>query len=222
MKKIILASVFVIILMIFVSAFFFYSLPDSMVSHWGMQSEPNGWMPKAFFFVFFIGLAIGIFLLMVFLPKADPFKKNYAAFQKEYDLLVFFFACFMFYIFLMVIWANLGYALNMGLAMIPALAVLFYVIGILIGKTKRNYFVGIRTPWALDNEDNWNKTHKFGAKVFKALALLILVIWLFGIFFDKAEKALFPVTIGTILVAAFFPFLYSYLLYAKNQKTRSK
>ncbi|MDD5148498.1 MAG: SdpI family protein [Candidatus ainarchaeum sp.] len=222
MSKTIWASVFVILLMMGVSGYLFFSLPDTLVSHWGMQNEPNGWMSKTLFFVFFIGLTIGLFLLLVCLPKTDPLKKNYAHFQKEYDLLVFFFTCFMFYVLLLSLLVNLGYGMDIGLGMTPALAVLFFIIGGLLEKTKRNYFVGIRTPWALNDDENWEKTHKFGGKLFRLLGIIIAITWLFAFFYRHLSDFLFIIVIAEILFAAFVPFAYSYLIYAKKQKPAKK
>ena len=64
---------------------------------------------------------------------------------------------------------------------IPAFAVLLFYIGILIKHAKRNWFIGIRTPWTLSSDKVWDKTHALGGKLFQVSA----VITLGGIFFDK-------------------------------------
>ena len=223
MKKTLLAAAFLIVLMIAASAYFFSLLPDKIISHWGINSEPNGWMPKLDFFVFFICLAIALFLLLTFLPRFDPLKKNYAHFQKEYDLLVLIFSGFMLYIFLISILANLGSKLNIGLMLLPALAVLFYFIGMLMQKTKRNWFVGIRTPWTLSSDSVWEKTHRLGAKIFKALAILLLLTGIFSSFFgDIAMQWLFPIVFAEILFFAFSTVVFSYVFYAEEKKQGSK
>ncbi|MDD5163396.1 MAG: SdpI family protein [Candidatus ainarchaeum sp.] len=220
MKKLLWAAIAVLVLMLAFSAYVYNLLPETLISHWGLENNPNGFMEKNLFFVFFICLTIAIFLLLVFLPKTDPFKKNYEAFQKEYDLLVFFFVCFMFYIFVLTILVNLGYAVNIGLGFTFALAVLFYVIGLVLGKTKRNWFVGIRTPWSLSDDENWKKTHELGAKLFKLLAVLIIITWLFAFFFKSLEKYIFLIVLAEILILVFVPFFYSYALFAEKQKRK--
>ncbi len=220
MKKIFWAAIAVLALMLVFSAYVYYLLPETLVSHWGIENNPNGFMEKTLFLAFFICLTMAIFLLLVFLPKTDPLRKNYESFQKEYDLLVFFFACFMFYIFVLAILANLGYAINIGLWITLALAVLFYVIGLVLGKTKRNWFIGIRTPWSLSDDENWKKTHEFGAKLFKILAVLIVITWLFAFFFKGLEKFIFFAVLAEIIIIAFVPFFYSYVLFAEKQKRK--
>jgi len=66
----------------------------------------------------------------------------------------------------------------MGQMMVPALGILFYYCGILIENAKRNWFIGIRTPWTLSNEKVWERTHKIGGKLFK-IAGLIAFLWYF-------------------------------------------
>ncbi|HLD59310.1 MAG TPA: SdpI family protein [archaeon] len=219
MKKILWAAVFLIVLMVAVSAYFFFSLPENLITHWGIDNAPNGYSSKAFFFPLFIGMTVLIFLLFLVLPKIDPMKENYKKFRKYYDWLVFIFVAFMFYMFLLVILANYGFAINMGLALVPAFAVLFYFMGILLGKSKRNWFVGIRTPWTLSSDSVWEKTHLFAAKLFKALAIILLLTGAIAFYF---ETLFFIVFIGEILVFALAPVFYSYFAFAEEQKKHAK
>jgi uncharacterized membrane protein len=65
--------------------------------------------------------------------------------------------------------------------MTPAMGILFYIAGVMMSRAKRNYFIGIRTPWTLNNEEVWNKTHRLGGLLFKILVLL------FGAFFRSTR-----------------------------------
>lgn len=110
--------------------------------------------------------------------------------------------------FLTIIW-NLGQTFNFGVALMPAISILIFMIGVFLGKTKRNYFIGIRTPWTLASDKVWDKTHKFGSKLFKlagALSILSLLI--------SAEFAI-KVLVVSVITAAVVSLLYSYLEYRK-------
>jgi len=95
--------------------------------------------------------------------------------------------------------------------MIPAMAALFYYCGILVENAKRNWFIGIRTPWTLSNEKVWEKTHKLGGKLFKAAAIIIL----FGIVL-KGYALLFILV--PVIFVSFYLIVYSYVEYQKEVK----
>ena len=99
----------------------------------------------------------------------------------------------------------------MTLAMVPALGILFYFVGIVTEKAKRNWFIGIRTPWTLSSDIVWNKTHKIGGKLFKIAALIAFS----GLFFPK--YAILLVIVPVILVAL-YTIVYSYFEYKKQKK----
>jgi len=145
-------------------------------------------------------------LMFILIPRIDPLKKNIAQFRKYFDWFVFFMMLFLVYIYALTIFWNFGWRFNFAVAITPAFAVLFYVCGIMVGKTKRNFFIGIRTPWTLSNDVVWDKTHRLGAKLFKIAAILSLV----GIFFGKLAIyfVLFPV-----IAAALISLVYSYVVY---------
>ena len=77
--------------------------------------------------------------------------------------------------YLYTLWAALGNELNINYFTIPAISLLFMVIGIFLPKIKKNYFVGIRTPWTIHSDEVWNKTHQFGGKFFILAGIIILM-----------------------------------------------
>ena len=137
--------------------------------------------------------------------------KHVQKFKSYYSGFIVVLIGFLFYIYFLTILANLGYGFNMGMILNPALSVLFFYIGFLLSHTKRNWFIGIRTPWTLENDKIWEKTHKLGAKLFKISSLLILV----GIVFPDYT---FWVVMGSALLAGLTPVIYSYFLYQKEKK----
>jgi len=75
-------------------------------------------------------------------------------------------------VLLLSIFANLGYEFNMVQMMVPGLGILFYLLGVVLGKAKRNWFVGIKTPWTLSSDKVWDKTHVLGGKLFKIAGVI--------------------------------------------------
>ncbi|MCD6550195.1 SdpI family protein [bacterium] len=161
-------TVLTVILLSFILGVCFYpQMPDKMVSHWNFQGEPDGYMSKfwALFLMPFVSL--GLFLLFMVIPRIDPLKANIEKFRKYFESLIILVILFLFYIYLLSIFWNLGLRFDMRRVIAPALGVVFYYCGILIENTKRNWCIGIRTPWTLSSDKVWEKTHKLGGRLFK-------------------------------------------------------
>ena len=185
-------------------------MPDPMPSHWNIAGEVDGYMSRLWGLFLLPLVLVGIFLLYLVIPRIDPLKANIAAFIREYNLMMTLLSAFMLYVyFLTIIWA-LGYEFNMNLMILPAMGVLFIAIGNLIGNARRNYFVGIRTPWTLSSDTVWAKTHRLGKWTFIAAG----AISIFSAFLGEMGFWLF---LGATLLAAFVPVLYSYILWKNEQ-----
>ncbi|MBU1180063.1 DUF1648 domain-containing protein [Patescibacteria group bacterium] len=207
-KDTILLSAFIIVLSFIISAYFFPQLPDKLASHWNFSGEVDGYMPKFLGLFLMPMLALVMFALFYFLPSIDPLKKNFKKFRKYYDSFVLLMLTFLLYIYFLTLFWNLGYRFDMGRAMIPALGILFYYVGVLMEHVKTNWFVGIRTPWTLSSKRVWDKTHRLGGKLYKVAALIALA----GIFFQ--QYAPWFVLAPVIIVSAYLV-LYSYLEHRK-------
>ena len=201
MKKIIA----LLILATFAVALYLYPMmPEQMASHWNMYGEVDGYMDK-FWGLFFIPvMSVAMFVLFLILPSIDPMKKNIQKFRKYYDGFILVFTLFFLYLYVLMISWNLGYTFNMMQSLIPAFAGLFYYMGVMIGHARRNWFVGIRTPWTMSSDKVWDKTHKLGGKLFRIFGIIILL----GILIPK--YAFFILMIPAIGVSL-FTVLYSYL-----------
>lgn len=207
-KLYLLLPISIILITIFLAVFFYNKIPgNTIASHWGIDGQANGYSSKRSLFFMPI-LSIFILMLFLVLPKMDPYKKNFNQFKKHFQTFINIIFIFFFYVYsLSLIW-NLNFHFNMTQFLVPALSLLFYYAGVLISHAKRNWFVGIRTPWTLTNQVVWDKTHKIGAKLFKIFAIVILTTFFFPKFF------LFIILIPIISIV-FFLFFYSYLEYKK-------
>ena len=184
--------------------------PDKVASHWNIKGEVDGYMPRFWAIAMLPLILIGCFLLFLVLPKIDPFKRNIKKFEKYYDLIIILVMLFLLYIYILTIVYNFGVKFNMNYAMLPALAILFFFTGAILPKCKRNWFLGIRTPWTLSSDKVWEKTHKLGAVLFKVLALIILI----SMFFAEQTLLLFMIPLLLIIIIIF---VYSYLEYKKEK-----
>ena len=145
---------------------------------------------------------------MTFLPLIDPLRKNYAKFSLSYYWFRTVFVLFFVLLYFYTLGAALGTKMNINNFILPAFSLLFILIGLFLPKVKKNYFVGIRTPWTIHSEEVWDKTHQFSGKLFVAAGLAALV----GLFLPDYS---FPIFIGAVLAAAFGSIIYSYFVYRK-------
>lgn len=209
MRKTIIASLLIIFLSLAISIYFYPQMPEQMASHWNGRGQVNGYMSKFWGSFLLPFMLIGLFLLFIFIPKIDPLKENIEKFRKYYENFIVIILFFLFYIYLLTVFWNLGFRFSMNLFFPPAIAAIFYYAGVLIGKAKRNWFIGIRTPWTLSSDVVWDKTHRIGSKLFKIAGIIVFFGFLFG------EYAIYFVLI-TIILAAFYPVVYSYFEYKKE------
>jgi uncharacterized membrane protein len=186
-------------------------LPDPMPSHWNAAGEIDGYMSK-FWGVFMMPLmTFGITLLLVAVPSLDPLKSNIDQFRGIYNTFIVVFVVYMLYVYALTMGASLGYEFNMTTMLLPAMGLLFIGIGYMMKSAKRNFFIGIRTPWTLSNDYVWDETHKLGAKTFMAGGVLVILSSFFG------ENGVWLMMAG-LLVAALVPVVYSYILFARLAK----
>ena len=141
-------------------------LPDPMPSHWNAAGQVDDFMPK-FWGVFMMPLITvvltGLFLVI---PQIDPLKANIAKFRGAFNWFIVAFVAYMLYVHALTLAASLGFQFNMTVMLLPVVGLLFIGAGYMMGQAKRNFFIGIRTPWTLSSETVWDETHKLGSKMF--------------------------------------------------------
>jgi len=188
-------------------------MPIDMASHWNAQGQVDGYVSKFWGLFLLPIISLGLFFLFILIPKIDPLKANIEKFRKYFDGFVVLIILFLFYLYLLTIFWNFGVQFSMNQVLPPAFGILFFYCGILIEKAKRNWFIGIRTPWTLSNEKVWDKTHFIGGRLFKAAGLVALL----GVFFQN--HAILFVIVPVILVSL-FTIVYSYFEYQKEKATQ--
>jgi uncharacterized membrane protein len=187
-------------------------MPEKIASHWNAKGQADGYMSKFWGLFLMPIISLGMFLLFLIIPRIDPLKANVAQFRKYFNRFIVLMTVFLFYLYLLTISWNLGARFNLVHFLAPAFAMVFYYAGVLTENAKRNWFIGIRTPWTLSSEAVWDKTHKLGGRLLKVSG----VIALFGVLFQ--DLAIF-LTIIPAISASFYLFIYSYLEYRKEKNS---
>lgn len=187
---------------------FYNIMPREMPIHFNNRNIADDFASKEVALFVIPIFIIVIFLFSVFMIKKDPKRQN----QSNGILYVL-------YVFMPIISIltssfsisyALGYRPNISMYIIRIISVFFISIGNLLPKTKRNYTVGIKVPWTLDSDKNWNKTHRFAGFLWTIVGVLTL---LFSFLFEKYMNNLFLV--GAVLMII-LPIIYSYILYRKE------
>lgn len=203
--KLLFTSV-IILIPILVGLLLWNKLPDQMVTHWNAKGEPDGWSSKPFAVV---GLPVFLFLIhwiCIIGTKADPKAANH---PKKIMTLVYWICPSASVFCQSSTYAEaLGYKVPMNYIGAIIVGVTFMIVGNYLPKCQHNYTVGIKIPWTLNSEENWNRTHRFAGPIWVICGILFMVLTFFG----------YPIlSVLLIFIAALAPMIYSYLYYKKYE-----
>ena len=206
-------SIVLIVLAVIAGAVLWEQLPDQMASHWNIYDQVDGYVSK-FWGVFLMPLiTIGMLALFLVIPNIDPLKANIAKFRESFNLFIVLLVAFMLYVHGLTLAWNLGYQnYKMSAIMLPFMGFLFIAIGYMLKKAKRNFFIGIRTPWTLSSDSVWDKTHQLGSTLFMISGALAIVGGFFG------GMIAFWTTFIPLIGSSLFLMIYSYILYRGETK----
>ena len=206
-KKAIVLSTLATLLPAVIGCVLWNLLPNSMVIHWGVDGAADGFGTKAFAVLGVPAILAALNLLCMVLSAFDQKEQNKKAMR-----MVFWIMPLMSLVICSTIYAvSMGKKVDIGLLMPLLFGVLFLVIGNYMPKVKQNSTLGIKISWTLNNEENWNKTHRLAGKVWAGGGLLMLL------------SVLLPVTwsIGVLLVCTVVivatPVIYSYRIYKAHK-----
>ena len=201
--------IFIITLSFLISIYSYPKIQGQMTTHWNIKGEPDNQMPKQYGLFLIPITLLFLFLLFIIIPRIDPLKHNIIKFRKYYNTFIVLILLFLLYIHTLIIVWNIHPGFSMNKMLIPGLSILLYYTGVLIENARRNWFVGIRTPWTLSSDVVWNKTHKIGGKLFKTISIIVL----FGVFVQNS--VIIMMILILIILTTIYLFIYSYLEYER-------
>ena len=180
-------------------------LPNVIPTHWDAHGRVDGWGPKWTLFLLTPGGMILMVLLFAAIPWLSPKKFEVDSFRTTYLYIMIMIVSMMAYAQILIVLSTLGVPFDMTRAVEGIICLLIALLGNVMGKVRRNFFVGIRTPWTLTNERVWNATHRLGAKTLFAGGL----VGMLGVIL----KAPFWLPLAAILISALIPVTYSLVFY---------
>ncbi|MDD5178241.1 MAG: SdpI family protein [Candidatus Nanoarchaeia archaeon] len=204
--------VMLIILMFGFGLLLYNKLPDKVPSHFNAEGQVDGYSSRMASVIMMPILTIVLLGFFLLIPKIEVFKENLKSFIKQYYSFIVAFTLFMFMIHITLLLNAVGYNINMADFITFLIALLFGYIGLIMQKFKRNFFIGIRTPWTLSNDNVWKKTHELGSKTFIINSLIILLSLLL-----PPGLAIW-ILIISVLLNGIILVVYSYVIYDKEIK----
>lgn len=210
--KIIISSI-IILLPILVGLILWNSLPETLTTHWGIDGKPDGSTDKLFAVIALPLILLAVHLLCLFVTRFDPKNKNQS--PKALGLIYFIMPVISLFSNGIIYLSAFGYSIN-AMAVVPViLGLTFIVIGNYMPKCRQNYTLGVKIKWTLENEENWNATHRFCGKVWTVGGIVLLFCA-----FLPGTASLW-VSFVAILPMVIIPVVYSYV-YSRKQKARGE
>lgn len=188
------------------------SLPAQTPTHWDLQGHVNGRMPRLWAATIPVLIELGLGVLMIVLPKISPRRFEIDPFIRVWHVVMLAMQGLILVIGLCVLLQGAGYPLPVTTVGMTAVGVMLVVLGNYMGKLRRNFFAGIRTPWTLASEAVWERTHRLAGWVFVLAGVMVVATVLTG----ARSRWLLVVLVAMLLV----PSVYSYVIYRRLEGRR--
>ena len=197
----------------------FPALPETVPTHWGMSGQADGWGAKWQVLILAL-LPFGIVLLMQVVRKIDPKHENFARFEKAWNIFTLLMTLFM----IGMTWTSALDSFGLmpgGESMVEVLilggcGVMFIVFGNFMPQIKQNYTFGCKTPGALNDEHNWNRTQRMGGITFVVMGAVMLLSSVFGT--AMGDVVSMAVMLAAVFGGTIWIYVYSYLVYKGKMK----
>lgn len=208
-KKLILTSI-VILLPILIGLILWNKLPDQVPTHWNSAGEVDGWSSKVFAVFGLPMVLFAVHWMCILVTSVDPKKQNI----EGKVLWIVFWICpiISLLVGMLSYGAALGVEFKVDKIMLAIMGIMFIVVGNYLPKCKQSYTVGIKLPWTLNDEENWNRTHRMGGKLWVISGIILLLSMLLP------TSAMAIVVLAVVGVSVLVPTVYSYLLFREKEK----
>ncbi|SEU25268.1 SdpI family protein [Paenibacillus sp. NFR01] len=181
-------------------------LPDQLPSHFGISGEVDSYWSKNSVFILAAVMGLLFPIGMQFIRKIDPKRENYERFEHAYKMIRLFIAVVFDAFFVISVSYGLDDQFQAGKWALVLVGLMILLLGNYLPQVKDNYFIGIRTPWTLNNPDVWRRTHRFSGLVWTAGGLLILI----GVFLPK--PAMVTMLVASLALITILPLFYSWMI----------
>ncbi|HRP85977.1 MAG TPA: SdpI family protein [Gammaproteobacteria bacterium] len=189
-----------------VSAALYGDLPSQVATHFNAAGEPDGWSDRPTAALMMPAIMAGLWLMLWVLPKISPQGWRVEPFADVWSRCQLAIIAFMLLVHVGVLGHAVGWwGADLGGMVMIGVGLLFATLGNYLGKTTRNFFLGIRTPWTLASDEVWRRTHRLGGWLMVGAGVALMVMGFTGV-----HELAIAVVIG---VAVLVPAIYSFFAY---------
>jgi uncharacterized membrane protein len=203
--KVLIITSIIILLPMLAGVIIWNQLPDQVPMHWNFKGEVDDWGSKAFLVYGMPLILLAGQWLCALGTFSDPKKINHP--HKVLHMLFWFIPVLSILMFTLTYAVALGKDVRIEVVMPVFIGLIFAIIGNYMPKCKQNYTIGIKIPWTLNSETNWNKTHRFAGLLWTISGIAIVLTGFFGFF---------EIFFAIVFLMVFVPIIYSYILYRKG------
>jgi uncharacterized membrane protein len=208
-RKMLLFEIFLIAGACVTTAIAYPHLPLRIAMHWDIHLQPNQYGPKWVLWLLGPGLMACVTLFTCLGPWLSPRRFDLDSFRSTWRQLMLLLFCMIGYIYAAMLLAGIRQSIDAGRMILGGVCVIMVLMGNLMGKVRKNFYIGIRTPWTLANDRVWNATHRFAARTWISGGLLGLLFTIAG---------LRVLSISALLVAGIIPYAYSLVIYKQMER----
>lgn len=215
MKKILLRDWLILAILIIPFPYLFFSwnsFPEEVPIHFNLYGTPDRYAEKVFGLLLFPLLNIVLYGFLQIIPMIDPKRSNFHLFEGRYRIIRAVVHLLLMFVFFLIALFSLGYTFDITIFVTYALVLMLLVFGNYMSNIKPNYFIGIRTPWTLNNEVVWKKTHRLTGKlwVFSSVGTMVILP------FVPSPLIVF---LALVAVISIIPIVYSYTVHKNLSNT---
>ena len=191
------------------AAWLYPSLPQRMPTHWNIKGTVDGWGDKSWATFLMPGMMIAFLILFAFLPALSPKHFEVDSFRSTYlyiMVLITGLFAYMNGVILLATWQEVRAGprfMDIGRALIGGIFLFIAFLGNVMGKVRKNFYIGIRVPWTLASDRVWNDTHRLAAWVMVAAGVIGFLLVIAG--------ASPIVAIGLLIGSMLIPIVYSFI-----------
>jgi len=198
------------------AAWLYPSLPQCVPTHWNIEGKVDGWGDKSWATFLMPGMMIGFLILFAFLPALSPKHFEVDSFRSTYLYIMVLSTGLFAYmngVILLATWQEVREGpkfMDIGRVLIGGIFLFFALLGNVMGKVRKNFYIGVRVPWTLASDRVWNDTHRLAAWVMVAVGVIGFVLIIAG--------ASPVVAIGLLIGSMLIPVVYSFIHYKSLER----
>ena len=201
----------IVILPFLYLGYLYAGLPETVPTHWNLQGEIDGWGSKSMLWILPFATGFLGYVLMSLAPKIDP-KKQIKQMGTKFYQLKFIVVLFLTALGLYILYATQQQSMSSPKIIFILTGIFFAALGNYLPSVKPNYFIGLRTPWTLENATVWKKTHRLAGKLWVGGGLLIITSTLL-----LTQPQNFIVFFVITAIITIIPLVYSYVWYKQEK-----